>query len=180
MGNIETVTGTKCGDHVLKEEAIRRAQADPLPGPLTNAFAKGAIMVGKIPVRKCVASDWEFLKVTNSPLLEIIQSLQQNPKETPPTENLSEESAHAVCWQFMNHPKRVREIIAAGTLAETVQAEVSDEISAPVLRVIFVAAMEQMGRVWKTALGFSAELEEKGEITFFQNAGATKTASAGG
>lgn len=179
MGN-ELLTGDKKADFALRQEAIARATADPLPGPLTNAFAKGAIKVGGDNVRKIVASDWTVFKQIDSPLLRMVQELQQNPGVNPNVD-FTELEQQTICWQFLNHPKRVREIIEAGTLKETVIQEIADEYDAGVLNLILFAVMEQMKRGWQTALKYSAALEESGEVTFFRDASpGTKMDSAGG
>lgn len=169
-------------DFVAKQQAAAIAAGDPLPGPLGEAFASGPIVVAGISVRKVVASDWVFFKALNSPVLRMVLELQQNP-EKPDEVTFTEQENWALAWQFTHTPAEIREALKGGVEAfnQRVLEDIGDSWAAETVNLVGVAVMEQLARQWKTSLKHQQEAEEKGEISFFRDAGANrKTASAGG
>lgn len=169
-------------EFAARSMASARASGDPLPGPLGDAFASGAIVVAGIAVRKVVAADWVFFKQLNSPIIRMVQEMQQNP-EAPEEITFTEEENWELAWQFTHTPAQLREVLAKGREALTAVAvsEIGDNWPTETVKFVGAAVMEQLERQWKTALKHKAEAEEKGEISFFRVAGASqKMASAGG
>ncbi len=177
---VETLPPEKAREYAWKREAEARASADPLPGPLGDAFAADAIMVGNIGVRKIVASDWQFFKKINSPVLRVVQEILQNPNSEL---NLEVDPAEywAVVWQFTHTPKQCRDAFAKGEddFRALVAEEVGDSQDEAIVNLIIAAVMEQIKRSWSTALQYKSGMEKDEGINFPQ-AGASKMASAGG
>lgn len=63
--------------HAIDVQAGSRAAADPLPGPLAEAFKPLNIQVEGFTIRPLVAWDWAIMKTLNSPIyrqmLEVMQ-----------------------------------------------------------------------------------------------------------
>lgn len=180
---INGLTKVQIEDHNLSQLASRRASADPLPGPLADAFAKGAIAVGELKVRKVVASDWVTFKRIKSPVLEMVLEIQQSagsPDATIPEVEFTDQQQWEMCWQFTHTPAEVRVALDDGFFSDYARRDIAD---APDVQVplIITAAMEQIKRSWQTAVKFAAGMEKDGEVTFFRDAEATrKMASDGG
>jgi len=68
----------KITDFQLEVEAGKRANADPLPGPMATAFGTQNIVLFGFTVRPVVAYDWAIMKHINSPvyrqMLEFMQA----------------------------------------------------------------------------------------------------------
>src|ERR1017187_6604772 len=107
----------------LREEANKRAAADPLPGPLADAFLKGAIPWGDGRfVRRVVASDWKILKGLDSPIFRQILEPQKDPTLREETV-YSDEEQWEMCWQFTHSPADNRALMAKGRPAYRAEAE---------------------------------------------------------
>lgn len=159
--------------HILENEAAKRANADPLPGPAGDAFAKnGPIEVGPHVVREVVASDWKVLKALDSPIIKMIMEMRQNPNSNVEID-VTDDEEFQIAFQFTRPPKVVREAMAKGKEAftETAVLEIGDKIDSPTIKLIQAAVMEQIRRSWITAVSYKEKLEEKGEVRFFQDSG---------
>jgi hypothetical protein len=158
-------------EFILRQMASDRASADPFPGPLSEAFCKGAIQVGEFQVRKIVASDWKILKALDSPILKFIQEMIQDPGQVPdvPVNDVEE---WEVCLQFTRDPESVRELLSKGreVFRSAATKEIGDTVEAETVKIIVACVAEHIRRSWATALSYKAELEEKGEVTFFRDA----------
>lgn len=73
-------------DMNLRAEASKRASADPLPGPLANAYGSLPITIAgpdrdgveiSFTIRPLVAYDWALLKKLNSPVFRLMLEVQQ-------------------------------------------------------------------------------------------------------
>ena len=165
-----------------KVATVSRANAEPFPGPMAAAFCTGAITIGDIAVRKVVASDWIALKAIESPLLKLIAEWQANPTD-PKEVQFSEQDQWNICWLFTHEPKEARSELSGGKeqFEATAQEQVADKMDNSIIGMVMAAVMEQLKRNWLTALKHAADLEEKGEISFFRDAGEKlKMALAGG
>lgn len=166
----------------IKMLAQKRASADPLPGPLAEAFIPGGIKVGEFTIRKIVASDWIILKQIGSPLHKQMLEWRQNPKN-PTNVEMDEQQEKELCYQFTRPVVEVREMLAAGSEAfqSAVTSEIGDKVDVHNIKIMALAVMEQVARSWSTAVEYASNLKEEGEIRFFQEAEESKaTASAGG
>jgi len=162
--------------------ATARANADPLPGPLAKAFGPSTIMVGGISVRKPVASDWEIFRQLDSPIIRILLELRQDPSKVPEIEPTQQENWE-ICWQFTHSPKECRAALTVGNgyFRQLAASEIGDVWDEPTVMVVRAVIMNKIAEANATAIKYAADLEEKGEVTFFRDSGATRTTdSAGG
>lgn len=170
----------KQAEEALRQMASRRANAEPLPGPLADTFCKSGIEIGPYFVRKFVARDFVILKAIDSPLHRMILELSNENREDI---NYTDEESWDICWQFTNTVSNVKEVFAKGkeSLRKLSEVEFGDnEESAAYIQLIVAAVMEQLKRHASTMVKHAAEVKEKGEITFFRDTEPTpKMASAG-
>lgn len=168
--------------HALEQMAVRRASASPLPGPLFDAFAsEHVIQVGEIKVRKIVSNDWPIFEKLQSPLIELTKEKAQNDGGAVDLTVTNEQECEMV-WQFTHTPRECRELMAEGREAfrERAVLEVGDSIDQPTVKLIIMAIMEHLKRSWQTCLEHQAKMEQEGQVTFFRDTTANKTASGGG
>jgi hypothetical protein len=153
---------------LLENAASRRASAHPLPGPLTQAFCSGPIEVAGKTVHKVYPRTFQALAAVGSPLIGMIQDVIQGGKVDT---EMSDKDLWNVCWIFTHTPPEVRQMIVNGVNAipEAAETEIGDGWDASVINLVWMGCMEQIKRHISTMLKFSAEAQEKGEITFFQD-----------
>lgn len=167
----------------LKQQALGRANGEPFPGPLADAFLKDAIMVGDIAVRKVVARDWKILRAINSPVIRLIQDSAQNPNAVPEIETTDEEEWE-LAFQFTHTPSEVWDTLQKGRemFSKVAQIAVADNprFTSSIVKLIGAAVMEQIRREWQTALKFKAEMEERGDVSFFREPTTSPTTGLAG
>lgn len=180
-----TLENNRLHDHWLKQEAHKRAGADPLPGPAGDAFAlNGAIKIGSsgLSVRRVVAADWQFFKAVDSPILKMLLELRQNPSGTVEVPVTTEEEWE-MAYQFTRPVGEVRSALAQGRdkFRNIARDHIGDQVDESVVSLIRLAVIEQVRRSFQSAVTYKQEMEKEGEVTFFQDAEANqRTASAGG
>lgn len=163
---------------VLTEQASKRASADPLPGPLKEAFCDGPISIGGKTVYQVVPRHILALKALGSPLISILQDVVQTGKvET----DLSEEQAWEICWIFTHTGSEVRQMLSKGVpaLKEASQSEVGDAPEYPV-QLVTIAVMTQLKRHLETAVKHSAEAAKDDKISFFLDSAMRQSAATVG
>lgn len=89
------ITREQLARHAQREREIAAAHADPLPGPLNDAFASLPQEVAGLRVRHLVHYDFVILKRLNSPLLEILK--QGNRKKKVP---FTDDQGYEMIYQF--------------------------------------------------------------------------------
>ena len=159
----ETTPEQAAVDAGLRDESQKRAAADPLPGPLSDAFLKGAIRISRdVAVRRIVASDWHILKGLDSPILRQLLELQKD-------ESLREETAYSdveqceMVYQFTHTPKECRELLAQGRNLFKAKAEdyCDDQINFAQMPQIIAAITKQLSDCIATSLSYSADEKKK-------------------
>jgi hypothetical protein len=157
MGNDNRLT-----EFQLSQAASSRANAEPLPGALGDAFGQDTIMVGNIPVRKIVAGDWIILKQLNSPVYKM--QLGDSSEEIEATD---EENCELV-FQFINPIIKVREMLRKGRVHFTEQAlqflvdgNISEETSVKLVK----AVTEQFNRYFAVRLKYIQDQQTEGKET---------------
>jgi hypothetical protein len=163
-------------EHALLAKASARANGDPFPGPLAEAFCKGSIKVGEYTVRKIAASDWTILRQLKSPLITLIQDIHQEPG-TVPEVPISKEQEWELAFQFTHPVKDTRDLLELGEdhFKEAVLAFIDSGVDEIVVSLICRAVIEQIKRSWETALKHKADLEEKEGISFLAEPPVKKT-----
>ena len=152
-----------------KQEMLRTANAEPLPGPLASAFVPGTTTVptesGDLHVRKLVASDWGRLKAINSPLLALM-----NGATNGSTPELTQEDEWDLVWLFTHTVAECRSVLEKGPdeLRKRSRDEVGDRLTPPEISLVQGIVLAKIGQSWQTAVKYASELEEKGEVHFFR------------
>lgn len=156
---------TKEKEFVLRNMAVARAQGDPLPGPLSDAFSSEPIRVGELEVRPIVAGDWIILKKLDSPLYRMV--LERDDKS--PAEFTDEEGIE-MCFQFTRSVREVRKALARGRdeFREAALQSISDKYDSPTISKLVMAVGEQLKRAYETAIKYVSPDDGGGERRNFQ------------
>jgi hypothetical protein len=181
------VTREEALKHVITEEAKARANSNPLPGPLGDAFDdRGFIVVetrscGKLEVRPVVAYDFEIMRQHNMAMHQFILELAKLPNLREEIDWTAEER-WVLCWMFTRPCAEVRKIYRKGkeAMQEAAFAEISDKLHPMEVEKIVEAVQLQFGKSIITAVEYGQN-DGKTNEQFFQGAGDTPPmASAGG
>lgn len=110
--------------HAARVTAIEHASANPLPGPLLDAYAHVPQEIAGFKIRALVHYDFVLLKQLDSPLLQQLAAAApasaggDSPAgrtaaagRTP----FTDEQSYDMIWQFCRHPREVRAELAAYT-----------------------------------------------------------------
>lgn len=166
-----------------KSQAYREASAEPLPGPLADAFAGLPEAVAGLRVRPMVHFDFVLLKIIKSPLLEHL-ARQAGTKGKVST-GWSDEQGWEMVWQFTRPPEEVHAWLAQqppAKVAANYRAMVTREIGMKLgpFEVVLLIRMAQKAFVdaFSTMLQYVPKDEEKGGLSF--PTPPVATASAGG
>lgn len=141
--------------------AAARANADPLPGALKEAFIGGDIQVAKgVTVRRIVATDWDILKWLDSPILKQMLELQKPPEARERLEYTQSE-CYEICFQLMTSSKELRKFLGGSRDAfrEAATEAIGDKYDISVCNQIVDAAIAQFGNSFLTALQFMPDEE---------------------
>jgi len=164
MGNeTDNAVIAKATEQQLIEDATRRAAAEPLPGPLSQAFLSDAIDCGRgLFVRRIVASDWIVLKWLDSPLYKMTLEVQ---KDEAIREDIKyeESEGYEMVWQFTHSPKQNRELMAKGREAYRAKAfeEVGDSQDIQTLSRCIQAIGKQVVSSFETKVSFEESESKK-------------------
>lgn len=171
----------QCADLAVEQKlnslATKRALADPLPGPVGEAFCSGPIEVGGKIVYQIVPRHFTALKMLNSPLISVMQDVVS----TGAVDTIfSDEQSWELCWVFTHTGKEVKEALDKGGLfIKSLCEEIGDIPNYPVALVV-AAIMEQLKRHMETSIRFTAEAQEKDEISFFRDLGTSQERGTAG
>lgn len=153
--------------HYATNEAVKRANADPLPGPLANAFGGELVHVGPFAIRPLVAYDMALLKKLDSPLYH--QMLEAaKPAEEQRQMDWTDEDGYEMVYQFSRTPSECRAALAKGRehFREMACQSVADIVDPMLLAKAVEVIAKQIQGVFETAIKFGAA--EEGETRFFQ------------
>ena len=106
------------------------ASADPLPGPLLDAFLPELLTAAGIELRPVVAADFAILKRLNSPLLQELKNASL-PKDLPkPEVRYDEEDVWELVYLWSHRPPDARALLAKGRQAyrEAALAATADKL----------------------------------------------------
>lgn len=151
-----------------RNDASRRAMADPLPGPLTEAFLSEDIMVDEIRVRPVMAGDFVLFKQLNSPIYRNI--LEADKPESERKEMILEDDSEAfqMIYQFTRPAFEVRNALKLGmeSFKETAMREVADKYHPEKVARLVSAVAEQVRRSFGTAQKYGSDREPEGQKSF--------------
>jgi len=164
MGNeTDNAVIAKATEQQLIEDATRRAAAEPLPGPLSQAFLSDAIDCGHgLFVRRIVASDWIVLKWLDSPLYKMTLEVQKD-EAIREDINYEESEGYEMVWQFTHTPKQNRELKARGreVYRETAFEEFGDIYNIQTLSECIKAIGKQVVSSFETKVSFEESESKK-------------------
>lgn len=96
------------------------AAADPLPGPLLDAFLPEVLRAAGFELRPVVASDWAALKRIQSPLLTELRRaslLKEHPELATEKTTFTEEEVWELLFLWTHPPRESRALLANGPQA---------------------------------------------------------------
>lgn len=174
----------------LRAEASKRASADPLPGPLANAFGPLSLKVCGMEVRPLVAYDWAIMKSMNAPIyrqmLEWMQN-QDHPEKADLIEFTDQEGWELI-FLLTRSCEEADEVFEKGKQAfsRAARREIGMKLHTAQVSLLAEACLKQIQAHMETMVKYTAEAEEKKEgegvpLPFLTSAGMSPaTASAGG
>jgi hypothetical protein len=161
-------------------QATRRANAEPLPGPLADAFGLGRT-VGGLRLRPVVAGDFPILRAVNSPFYRRTFSLAEHlrqikadeiPSTTPPPVTPFDElEAAGMIYQFLAPIREVRESARAGREAfhQRAVAAVNRLVLPDQLTAVHAAVTANFSAAYDTAVEYE-QISEEGSTTMVVSA----------
>jgi hypothetical protein len=150
-----------------RQACIERAMAKPLPGASASAFTTGAIEAGGHIVRRVVPTHFAVLQALKSPLLAMIE---QASKEAAASIDLDPDQQIEICHVFTADPKDLRATLKASGGVDAIRAQAQNacgEWGAAEINFVILAIIEQLKRHVETTVRFAADLEAKGDVSFF-------------
>jgi hypothetical protein len=178
-----------------RQPHIRRANAEPLPGPLSQAFTLDELKQFGFTIRPVVASDFILLKRLDSPLYRQTFALAEHarqikaqeipPDAQPPVTKYDDEECVEMIYQFTRPLEEVRRVLKRGRdhFRETALATITDAI--PIAQMdayprLVTTVIENFTAAFSTAVEYGASEKDGDETVFTTPPGANATASVGG
>lgn len=165
-GETETIAGIPAAAvHAAldKREAIKAANATPLPGALKDAFAVAPnIQVNKFSVRPFYDGDFDILVSLGNPLGEIMMTTINGTGDKPnyvPRGQVGWE----ICYLFTNPIEQCFEEVENGSFKKNARSAFC-KFRLPALGEIHQAVMQQLAIYWSTGINYE-EVEDQEEGT---------------
>lgn len=182
---------------VLRGEASKRASADPLPGPLANAFASLPISVTvstingeqkEYKVRPLVAYDWAMFKQLNSPVFRMMQEIMQVGVEKAEMINAEPHEDWELCYLLTRPCAESDRVFMKGRAGFTQSAkeEFGFQLDTAQIVELMKACLEQVRAHMSTMTKYAVQAEAQdapagSPESFFANSSQqNQTGSAGG
>jgi hypothetical protein len=167
-----------------KDQAYREASANPLPGPLTEAFASLPENVAGLRVRKMVHYDFVLLRIIKSPLLEQLARTRGGKRGLT---RWSDDQGWEMIWQFTRPPEVVHAWLsrqpparAAANYREMCRREIGFTLG-PVEGALLVRLVQKaFVEAFSTVLQYIPRDDGSGATTQSFQTPPAGTASAGG
>ena len=178
--------------HQAEQTAIRRANAEPLPGPLAVAYTIDELAVLGIKLRPVTAGDFILLKKLNSPLYRRTFELAEHQRKIaageiasdakPPQTSFDDEECVEMIYQFSVTLPEARAQLRKGRehFREQAQQAITDKAPIDGLPKLVEAVVANFTAAFSTAVKYGSPAKEDGETVFTTPAAAAATASAGG
>ena len=151
-----------------RQSCIRQAMTKPLPGA-SDAILKDSIQVGSRKIRPVVPAHFAILQGLDSPLLKLIADATAN--KAADLVNPTQEQKWEICHVFTAEPKTLFKAFksqGADFIREQSADAVGMEWQASEVELAMPAIMEQLKRHIETTVRFAAEMEAKGDVSFFR------------
>jgi hypothetical protein len=151
-----------------RQGCIRQAMSKPLPGA-SDAILKDSIQVGSRQIRPVVPVHFAVLQGLDSPLLKLIADATENKKAA--LVNPTQEQKWEICHVFTEDPKTLFKAFKSKG-ADFIREQSADAVGmiwqAAEIELAMPAIMEQLKRHIETTVKFAAEMEAKGDVSFFR------------
>lgn len=152
--------GTK-ENMAIRVLAADRAAAEPLPGPLKDAFCGEPVTVGGLTIRKAVHADWVILERLNSPIYQEFLEAQKPEGSRDPVK-WSQAEQFELVYLFTRPVLEAKEILDAGRKAFSDEAfKACSDLSTAEFLALVGGASRALVKNFQTAV--SHEPEQKGE-----------------
>ena len=142
--------------HEREDNAGRRAAAEPLPGPLRDAFAiQPNITVGPFSVRPFYDIDFEFLALLQHPLHKMMTANEGDFVPRGP-------HAWELCWIMTRDPDEVEAVVKEGGV-DKLRASARKEFGKmrlPALGEISKAIVAQLTGYWSPVMEYGPAKQE--------------------
>ena len=170
--------------HAAHQQALRDASADPLPGPLADAFASLPDQIAGLRVRKMVHYDFVIMKLVGSPVLEQLRNQGKKGKTATPFDDAD---GYQMIYQFTRPVEELADWLAKrapGRAAPEFRKLALREIGmalGPVEVALLVKMVERtILDAFSTALQYAEKDPPPGDTVFTPPPASPSTASAGG
>lgn len=154
--DIEQQIAETMARHAVEDAAGRRAAAEPLPGPLHDAFAiQPDIAVGPYKVRPFYDIDFEYLSLLDHPLYKMISGSDHDFVPRGP-------HAWELCWIMTRDVDVSEEIIkklGVAALKDAARKEFG-RMRLPALSDINAAIVKQLTIYWSPVIAYGAPAQE--------------------
>ncbi|HOC55131.1 MAG TPA: hypothetical protein PKI20_05895 [Verrucomicrobiota bacterium] len=173
--------GKEAQAHAARARALRRAAADPLPGPLADAFGPLPETVSGLRVRPVVHYDFVVLRALKSPLLDHLAGASNARRK--PASPFSDDQGYEMVLQFTTPPEQLADLMDqhGPSFPKWFRRQARQRIGfrlGPVQVALLVKLVEQAFiAAFKTVLEFT---EKPSDNAPFTSPPAPSTASAGG
>lgn len=151
-----------------EQEAIAAAQIKPLPGTSLKAFTTGAIKAGGRYVSRVVPAHFAVLQALDSPLIKMIENAttkKDKEVEFKPSQQWE------VCYVFTEDAEKVYTLLeneGVKAVRSAAKRDVGLKWEAAAVNMVLMAVLEQVKRHIQTTVKMVGEMEQEGEVTFFQ------------
>ena len=156
------------------------AAADPLPGPLADAFAPNLEPIAGISLRPVVARDLALLRQLDSPLVRQLAQWRKPAGERAEVQ-CTEEEGWEIIYQFSRPARQAAADLACGRTHFTrLATEFAADLSLGAVSQLCARAAHNLIASFATAVRYDAKPQEGATEVFTAPPATPKTASAGG
>ena len=161
-----------------------RANATPNPGPTAKAFGPKWTPIGDtgVRVRAIVSADWDRLTTLSSPLIAFSVDRATGQQADAANFTMTSQDKWNACYLFTHPAADCRGLLEDGTekFCWASEVEIGESWSDAMVNMVVLVITAKIKESWDTAVGYANQLEQKGEVHFFREVGATPTTGLGG
>lgn len=150
-----------------RQRCVERAKTKPLPGPAAGAFIHGGIVAAGKNVQRVMPIHFIILQALDSPLLKMIENAMTKKSVEV---DYSERQQWELCHVFTCEPRSLRRTFKDNGISKIKSDAESfmESWTAAEINIVMLAILEQVKRHIETTVKFAAEMEAKGDVSFFR------------
>jgi hypothetical protein len=161
------------GKFRARQDCVRRALAQPLPGPAKGAFLNRAIQVGDKSIHRITPYLWKVIVALDSPMVKLLEQTGKPDKDGKTTIacDWEPEQTWDLCFVFSMSPDALESAFESQSIEQfkkTARRLVGHDWDAHEIDLVFAAIMEQFARHIETKVKVFNDLKDKGDISFFR------------